>query len=193
VSGVVLTLLVNAYLERRRAQDARELESLHLSSEHAKWLRDERLKAYLSLSIAGEEVLQFIRSELPVLVQPDGMNRRKDAETRWHELRTELRKTYNQVALFADEEVRAAAVALWRSARNGVNDFLRDLDSVSDIAVAKDELSEQLRTAASRLTIFNCGSYWRGVRSSLGLARKPSRRPGWYCIRRSRVLTSAVS
>jgi hypothetical protein len=43
------------------------------------------------------------------------------------------------------------------------------------------------------LTIFNCGSYWRGVRSSLGLARKPSRRPGWYCIRRSRVLTSAVS
>jgi hypothetical protein len=43
------------------------------------------------------------------------------------------------------------------------------------------------------LTIINCGSYWRGVRSSLGLARKPSRRPGWYCIRRSRVLTSAVS
>jgi hypothetical protein len=151
LSGVVLTLLVNAYLERRRAQDARELESLHLSSEHAKWLRDERLKAYLSLSIAGEEVLQLIRSELPVLVQPDGMNRRKDAEARWHELRTELRKTYNQVALFADEEVRAAAVAVWRSARNGVNDFLRDLDSVSDIALAKDELSEQLRTAASRL------------------------------------------
>src|SRR6185437_11704661 len=46
---------------------------------------------------------------------------------------------------------------------------------------------------ALRLTIFNCGSYWRGVRSSLGLARKPSRRPGWYCIRRSRVLTSTVS
>ena len=43
------------------------------------------------------------------------------------------------------------------------------------------------------LTIFNCGSYWRGVRSSLGLARKPSSRPGWYCIRRSFVLTSAVS
>ena len=31
------------------------------------------------------------------------------------------------------------------------------------------------------------------MRSSLGLARKPSRRPGWYCIRRSRVLISAVS
>jgi hypothetical protein len=46
---------------------------------------------------------------------------------------------------------------------------------------------------SAALTIFNCGSYWSGVRSSLGLARKPSRRPGWYCIRRSRVLTSAVS
>ena len=43
------------------------------------------------------------------------------------------------------------------------------------------------------LTIFNCGSYRRGVRSSLVLARKPLSRPGWYCIRRSRVLTSAVS
>ena len=43
------------------------------------------------------------------------------------------------------------------------------------------------------LTFFNCGSYWRGVRSSLGLARKPSRRPGRYCICRSRVFTSTVS
>ena len=49
------------------------------------------------------------------------------------------------------------------------------------------------RPDLSHLTIFNCGSYWSGVRSSLGLARKPSSRPGWYCIRRSRVLTSAVS
>jgi hypothetical protein len=151
LSGVILTLVVNAYLERRRAHDARELESLHLSSDHAKWLRDERLKAYLSLSIAGEEVLQFIRSELPVLVQPDGIIRRKGAETRWHELRTELRKTYNQVALFADEDVRAAALAVWRMARNGVNDFLRDLDSTPNIAVAKDDLNEQLRASASRL------------------------------------------
>jgi hypothetical protein len=42
VSGVVLTLVANAYLERRRGQDARELESLRLETEHAKWLRDER-------------------------------------------------------------------------------------------------------------------------------------------------------
>ena len=52
---------------------------------------------------------------------------------------------------------------------------------------------QRLGDFAGRLTIFNCGSYWRGVRSSLGLARKPSSRPGWYCIRRSRVLTSTVS
>ena len=32
-----------------------------------------------------------------------------------------------------------------------------------------------------------------GVRSRPGLARKPSSRPGRYCICRSRVLTSAVS
>ncbi len=151
LSGVVLTLVVNAYLERRRAHDARELESLHLSSERAKWLREERLKAYLSLSATGEEVLQFIRSELTALIQPDVISRRKDAESRWHQLRTELRKTYNQVALFGGEEVRAAALAVWRTARNGVNDFLRDLDAVPDIAVARDDLSEQLRAAASHL------------------------------------------
>ena len=43
------------------------------------------------------------------------------------------------------------------------------------------------------LTIFNCEGYGRGMRSRPVLARKPSRRPGRYCIRRSRVLTSAVS
>ena len=34
---------------------------------------------------------------------------------------------------------------------------------------------------------------WKLPRSRPGLARKPSSRPGWYCIRLSRVLTSAVS
>jgi hypothetical protein len=32
-----------------------------------------------------------------------------------------------------------------------VNDFLRDLDSTPNIAVAKDDLNEQLRASASRL------------------------------------------
>ena len=34
---------------------------------------------------------------------------------------------------------------------------------------------------------------WKLLRSRPGLARKPSRRPGLYCIRRSLVLISAVS
>jgi hypothetical protein len=71
LSGVVLTLVTNAYLEGRRARDARELESLHLASEHAKWLRDERQKAYAGLSLAAEEALQFIRSDMPTLIGPD--------------------------------------------------------------------------------------------------------------------------
>jgi hypothetical protein len=151
LSGVVLTLIANAFLERRRAQDVREMESLHLSSERAKWLRDERLNAYLSFLTASEEVLQFIRSELPVLVEPKGIGRRKGTETRWHKLRAELRKSYNQVALFGDEEVRAAALLGWLAARKGVNDFLRDLDAAPDIAAARGELTEQIRAAESRL------------------------------------------
>jgi GNAT superfamily N-acetyltransferase len=43
------------------------------------------------------------------------------------------------------------------------------------------------------ITIFNCEGYRRGARSRWVLARKPSSRPGWYCIRRSWLLTSAVS
>jgi hypothetical protein len=42
-----------------------------------------------------------------------------------------------------------------------------DLMEAAERAVAADERFEHL-------TIFNCGSYWRGVRSSLGLARKPA-------------------
>ena len=151
LGGVVLTLIANAYLERRRARDVREMESLHLSSEHAKWLRDERLNAYLSFLTASEEVLQFIRSELPVLVEPKGSGRREGTETRWHKLRAELRKSYNQVALFGDEDVRTAALHEWLAARNGVDDFLHDLDAASNIATSKDDLTEQIRAAASRL------------------------------------------
>ncbi|MGH3182379.1 MAG: helicase-related protein [Streptosporangiaceae bacterium] len=50
-----------------------------------------------------------------------------------------------------------------------------------------------LAEAAGELTIFNCEGYRRGVRSRPVLARKPSSRPGRYCIRRSRVLISTVS
>ncbi|MEU6882430.1 hypothetical protein [Streptomyces sp. NPDC046712] len=140
LGGVVLTLLANAYLERRRARDSRELESMRSESEHSKWLREERTKAYAGLSLAGEEVLQFIRSELPLLIGPDGAGRRTDAEARWHELRTELRKAYNQVALFGAEPARTAGLHMWRTARNGGNDFL------SGLGADNEALSDQIGT-----------------------------------------------
>jgi hypothetical protein len=68
------------------------------------------MKAYTGLSIAGEEALQFIRSELPLLLlQPNGAARREDAEARWRVLRTDLPKAYNQVALFGADDARAGA------------------------------------------------------------------------------------
>ena len=143
LAGVVLTLIANAYLEGRRAREARELESVRLASEHAKWLRDERLKAYAGFSLAGEEVLQFLRSEMLALAGSSSASTRKATEARWSELRTALRKAYNQVALFGAEEVRGVALQVWRIARNGGNDFLRDLGSTPEAAA-------ELRDAVSR-------------------------------------------
>ena len=151
LSGVVLTFVTNAYLEGRRARDTRELESLRLESEHAKWLRDERLKAYAGLALAAEEALQFIRSEMPQLIGADSSSQRDDAEARWRELRAELRKAYNQVALFGADQARAVGVSVWRIARNGGNDFLRELDSRDHSASAQTALSEQIRAVASEL------------------------------------------
>jgi hypothetical protein len=116
LGGVMFTLAANAYLERRRARDTRELESLRLASERAKWLRDERFKAYASLSIVGEDVLQFIRSQLPTLLKSDDMSRRGAIAGEWRALRIELRKAYNQVALFGEVDARAEALELWRTA-----------------------------------------------------------------------------
>ena len=109
LGGVVLTLIANAYLEGRRAREARELESLHLASEQARWLRDERLKAYAEFSLAGEEVLQFFRSEMVALAASKNAVKRRAVEARWVELRTALRKAYNLVELFEVAEVREIA------------------------------------------------------------------------------------
>jgi hypothetical protein len=152
LSGVLLTLFANAYNERRRARDLRELESLRLGSEHAKWLRDERVDAYSGLSTAGEEVLQFIRTELPALAEPDHADRRDIVEARWRELRTDLRKAYNQVALFGADEARATGQELWRTARNTANDFFRDLGTVRPSAEPAG-VTEEIRSAASRMGI----------------------------------------
>jgi hypothetical protein len=56
-----------------------------------------------------------------------------------------------------------------------------------------DRVRRRLADDFAALTIFNFEGYRRGLRSRPGLARKPSRRPGRYCICRSRVLTSLVS
>jgi hypothetical protein len=155
LSGVVLTLVVSAYLEGRRARDARELESLRLASEHAKWLRDERLKAYAGLSLAAEEVLQFIRTDMPKLLGPTGVGQQDATETRWPEIRIELRKTYNQVALFGDSDARAIALQVWQTARDAGNDFLRGL-SLAGAGADRSDLSEHLTDAAFRLgTVIN--------------------------------------
>lgn len=127
----------------------RWLESLRFASQQATWLREERQKAYGSLSIAGEEALRFMRADLPTLVESSDGRRRDDADARWGELRTELRKAYNQVELFGESEARAAAVRIWRTARNGVNDTLRALNS--DNPPPASELYERIRAVASEL------------------------------------------
>jgi hypothetical protein len=63
-SRVMLTLLANAFPERRRAGDTRWLESVRLAAQRSSALRDERQKAYGGLSIAGERVLRFMNDPL---------------------------------------------------------------------------------------------------------------------------------
>jgi hypothetical protein len=151
LSAVVLTLISNAYLERRRAKDAQSLESLRLASERLKWLRDERVKAYAALSTAAEEMLQFIRSDLPTLIERNTNREHADAEARWRELRTDLRKAYNQVVLFGADDARATGLELWKTARNSGNDLLHDLGCHPDNSARPFDMSEQIRVAGSRL------------------------------------------
>lgn len=151
LAGVVITLCVNALMEVRRARDARLLESLRLSAERVNWIRDERVKAYAALSLAGEEVQQFVRSELPALLGDDSARRRESTQARWTELRTDLRKAYNQVALFGADEPRRTALQVWRLARNGCNDILRDLGQSAIGSGGAGGLNERLKDIASSL------------------------------------------
>ncbi|GII31162.1 hypothetical protein Pmi06nite_46040 [Planotetraspora mira] len=148
LGGVVLTLLTNAFLERRRARDSRNLEAMRLNFEHAKWLRDERQKAYRNLSEAGEEVLQWFR-DLPTLVESRDSIPLHEALIRWNHLRAELRKAFNQVALFGTDEVRTAALDVWRTGRNGGNDFFRAWRGLDEPETSAP--LEMLRTVASHL------------------------------------------
>ncbi|GAA4555182.1 hypothetical protein [Planotetraspora kaengkrachanensis] len=124
LGGVVMTLLANAFLERRRARDGQRLETHRVSSEHAKWLREERHRAYGGMAIAAEEVQQWMRSDLLEVAATGDETTREQAAARWKLLRTELRKAYDQVAIFGADEARAEALTLWRTARNTGNDYL---------------------------------------------------------------------
>src|SRR5262245_22551878 len=87
LAGVVLTLLANAFLERRRARDSHELETHRVTSERTKWLREERHKAYSGMSIAGEEVLQWMRNTLLEVAASGDETAREQAAVQWKLLR----------------------------------------------------------------------------------------------------------
>jgi hypothetical protein len=151
LSGVLLTLAANASLERRKARESRELETLRLATEHARWLRDERVKTYAAFSLAGEDALQFIRSEMPQLAGSAYTASHGEIRKRWAELRIEMRKAYNQVALFGSDDAREAALKVWRAARNGGNDFLRQFEADVAAGISARDSPEQLRELVSSL------------------------------------------
>ena len=139
LAGVVLTLLVNAFLERSRARDALALEMERAKSQHASWIREERRKAYGHLASTGEEFLQFIRNELvPLAEGPVTEQRLSQVDGEWRALRTQMRLAYNEVLLVGVPEVRDVAKIMWRTARDGINDALRllttDLSSVDEFS-----------------------------------------------------------
>ncbi|NBH02035.1 hypothetical protein [Amycolatopsis sp. SID8362] len=138
LGGVVLTLLTTTFVESRKLKAAQRAEERKRAADHAGWLRDERVKAYASLSTASEEAFQLVRSEF--LQLPEN---RAEIEARWRERRSELRKAHNQVALLGTEEPRRRGKELWKAARNGVNDVFAELDAGAS-AVPRESLDRVL-------------------------------------------------
>jgi hypothetical protein len=151
LAGALLSLVANAFLERRRARDARDLHSLQHESEHARWLRDERVQAYAAFALAVEGTLEFLRSEMPRLIGSQATAGRDDIARRWAELRTELRKAYNQVALFGADAAQSVALEAWRAARTGGNDFLRQLETATTPKPSDPDLRAMLKDLTSSL------------------------------------------
>ena len=139
LGGVVLTLLTTTFVEGRKLKATHRAEALKRAADHANWLRDERVKAYASLSTASEEAFQLVRSEF-VKLRPEN---REEIETRWRERRTELRKAHNQVALFGTEEPRKRGKELWKAARNGANAVFAELDAGAE-KVRRESLDQVL-------------------------------------------------
>ncbi|WP_086843460.1 hypothetical protein [Amycolatopsis kentuckyensis] len=138
LGGVVLTLLTTTFVEGRKLKASQRAEAQKRAAEHANWLRDERVKAYASLSTASEEAFQLVRSEFIRLPED-----REAIETRWRERRAELRKAHNQVALFGTEEPRKRGKELWKAARNGANAVFAELDTGAS-KVRRESLDELL-------------------------------------------------
>ncbi|WP_410591328.1 hypothetical protein [Amycolatopsis sp. lyj-23] len=138
LGGVVLTQLSNTFVEGRKLKATQRAEVQKRAADHANWLRDERVKAYASLSTASEEAFQLVRAEFPRL--PEG---RAEIEARWRERRSELRKAHNQVALFGTDEPRQRGKELWKAARNGVNAIFAELDAGAT-QVRRESLDEVL-------------------------------------------------
>ena len=173
LGGVILTLCVNAFLERRRAHDTRWLESLRAASQHAVRLRDERQKAYAQLSSAGEDVVQFIRTEMPPATDLDNPTAvgTSAARAHWHQLRTELRKAYNRVELFGSDAVRESGARIWQSARNGLNDVFAALEQQTP--PSNNDVAETLRSIASQLGSAG-GPYMQACRQDLQRSKPES-------------------
>ncbi|MFF1606567.1 hypothetical protein ACFVYA_02215 [Amycolatopsis sp. NPDC058278] len=138
LGGVVLTLLTNTFVEGRKLKATQRAEAQKRAADHANWLRDERVRAYASLSTASEEAFQLVRSEFTKLPAD-----REQIETRWRERRTELRKAHNQVALFGTEEPRKRGKELWKAARNGANAVFAELDAGAE-EVRRESLDQVL-------------------------------------------------
>lgn len=90
-----------------------------LRTEQPKWLRDERQKAYGSLSIAGEEALRFIRNDLVTLIESPDDALRAELDERWRATRMEFRKSFNQVALVGTEDAWTAGRHVVGTCRQG--------------------------------------------------------------------------
>ncbi len=147
LAGVTLTFVSSAYLERRRAREARQQEASRVAAERAKWLREQRQKAYTALATAGEQALQFVKAELPGVARSGDRDQLVAARGRWNEHITELRKAYNEVQIVGNADVLRAAVPMWRTARDGGNEVLDALEGHPPVS-GHDEL---IRSVAARM------------------------------------------
>ncbi len=146
LAGVALTFVSSAYLERRRAREARQQEASRVAAERAKWLREQRQRVYTALATAGEEALQFVRSELPGIAETGDREQLTAVRGRWNGHLKELRKAYNEVQIVGNADARRTAVPMWRAARDGGNDLLDALEDQAQASAHDDRIRNVVAT-----------------------------------------------